>query len=116
MKNTLKITLAQLNPVVGDVIGNVNKLIKIRSNISEDIDIIVVPELYLTGYPIDDLVLRNDFLELVENQINELAKLTNDNKAAIILGAPRKEKASIRNSVFVLDKGKIVMPKESERT
>ena len=108
MKNKLKITLAQLNPVVGDIIGNVNKLIKIRSNLSTDIDIIVLPELYLTGYPIDDLVLRNDFLELVENQINELAKLTNDNKAAIILGAPRKEKASIRNSVFVLDKGKIV--------
>ena len=108
MKNTLKITLAQLNPVVGDVIGNVNKLIKIRSNLSVDIDIIVVPELYLTGYPIDDLVLRNDFLELVENQINELAKLTNDNKAAIILGAPRKEKTSIKNSVFVLDKGKVV--------
>ena len=108
MKNKLKITLAQLNPVVGDIIGNVNKLIKIRSNLSTDIDIIVLPELYLTGYPIDDLVLRNDFLELVENQINELAKLTNDNKAAIILGAPRKEKNSIRNSVFVLDKGKIV--------
>jgi NAD+ synthase len=108
MKNKLKITLAQLNPVVGDVIGNVNKLIKIRSNLSTDIDIIVLPELYLTGYPIDDLVLRNDFLELVENQINELAKLTNDNKAAIILGAPRREKTSIRNSVFVLDKGKIV--------
>ena len=108
MKNKLKITLAQLNPVVGDIIGNVNKLIKIRSNLSTDIDIIVLPELYLTGYPIDDLVLRNDFLELVENQINELAKLTNDNKAAIILGAPRREKTSIRNSVFVLDKGKIV--------
>jgi NAD+ synthase len=108
MKNKLKITLAQLNPVVGDIIGNVNKLIKIRSNLNTDIDIIVLPELYLTGYPIDDLVLRNDFLELVENQINELAKLTNDNKAAIILGAPRREKTSIRNSVFVLDKGKIV--------
>ena len=108
MKNKLKITLAQLNPVVGDIIGNVNKLIKIRSNLSTDIDIIVLPELYLTGYPIDDLVLRNDFLELVENQINDLAKLTNDNKAAIILGAPRREKTSIRNSVFVLDKGKIV--------
>ena len=108
MKNKLKITLAQLNPVVGDIIGNVNKLIKIRSNLNTDIDIIVLPELYLTGYPIDDLVLRNDFLELVENQINDLAKLTNDNKAAIILGAPRREKTSIRNSVFVLDKGKIV--------
>ena len=43
MKNKLKITLAQLNPVVGDVIGIVNKLIKIRSNLSTDIDIIVLP-------------------------------------------------------------------------
>ena len=108
MKNDLKIALAQLNPIVGDVKGNVVKLIDIRNNLKNEVDIIVVPELYVTGYPIDDLVLRNDFLELVESEINELAKLTDDGKAAIILGAPRKEKNTIRNSVFVLDDGKIV--------
>ncbi|WP_443642644.1 NAD+ synthase [Candidatus Levibacter sp. Uisw_134_01] len=107
MKNNLKIALAQLNPIVGDVKGNIIKLIDIRNNLKDEVDIIVVPELYVTGYPIDDLVLRNDFLELVENEINILAKITNDGKAAIILGAPRKEKNSIRNSVFVLDDGKI---------
>ena len=107
MKNNLKIALAQLNPIVGDVKGNIIKLIDIRNNLKDEVDIIVVPELYVTGYPIDDLVLRNDFLELVENEINSLAKITNDGKAAIILGAPRKEKNSIRNSVFVLDDGKI---------
>ena len=108
MKNNLKIALAQLNPIVGDVKGNIIKLIDIRNNLKDEVDIIVVPELYVTGYPIDDLVLRNDFLELVENEINSLAKMTNDGKAAIILGAPRKEKNSIRNSVFVLDDGKII--------
>ena len=108
MKYKLKIVLAQLNPIVGDVKGNIIKLIKIRDSLSEEIDIIVVPELYVTGYPIDDLVLRNDFLELVENEIISLAKLTNDGKAAIILGAPRKENKSIKNSVFVLDKGEIL--------
>ena len=41
MKNKLKITLAQLNPVVGDIIGNVNKLIKIRSNLNNYINICV---------------------------------------------------------------------------
>ena len=107
MKNNLKIALAQLNPIVGDVKGNIVKLIDIRNNLKDEVDIIVVPELYVTGYPIDDLVLRNDFLELVENEINILAKITNDGKAAIVLGAPRKEKNSIRNSVFVLDDGKI---------
>jgi NAD+ synthase len=108
MKNNLKIALAQLNPIVGDVKGNIIKLIDIRNYLKNEVDIIVVPELYVTGYPIDDLVLRNDFLELVENEINSLAKMTNDGKAAIILGAPRKEKNAIRNSVFVLDDGKII--------
>ena len=108
MKNNLKIALAQLNPIVGDVKGNIIKLIDIRNNLKNEVDIIVVPELYVTGYPIDDLVLRNDFLDLVENEINSLAKMTNDGKAAIILGAPRKEKNAIRNSVFVLDDGKII--------
>ena len=105
MKNKLKIALAQLNPIVGDIIGNITKLVDIRKNLNNDIDIIVVPELYVTGYPIDDLVLRKDFLDLVENEINNLARLTSDGKAAIILGAPRKEKNTIRNSVFVLDNG-----------
>ena len=108
MKNNLKIVLAQLNPIVGDVKGNIVKLIDIRNNLKNEVDIIVVPELYVTGYPIDDLVLRNDFLELVENEIHNLSKLTNDGKAAIILGAPRKEKNTIRNSVFVLDNGEII--------
>ena len=104
----MKIALAQLNPKVGDVKGNISKLISIRNDLSKDVDIIVVPELYVTGYPIDDLVLRNDFLELVENEISDLAKLTNDGKAAIILGSPRKDEDKIRNSVFVLDQGKIL--------
>jgi len=108
MKNNIKIALAQLNPIVGDVKGNINKLIKIRNDLNNSIEIIVVPELYVTGYPIDDLVLRNDFLELVQDEINNLAKLTSDGKAAIIIGAPRKEKKTIRNSVYVLDNGKVL--------
>ena len=108
MKNNIKIALAQLNPIVGDVKGNINKLIKIRNDLNNSTEIIVVPELYVTGYPIDDLVLRNDFLELVQNEINNLAKLTSDGKAAIIIGAPRKEKKTIRNSVYVLDNGKVL--------
>ena len=107
MKNKLKIALAQLNPLVGDAFKNVNKLIKIRSSLDDDVDLIVAPELYISGYPIDDLVLREDFLILVENQINKLAKVTKDNKSAIIVGAPRKDNDFIKNSVFVLENGKI---------
>ncbi len=107
MDKKLKIALAQLNPLVGDVSGNIDKLISIRSGLGEDVDILVAPELYVSGYPIDDLVLREDFLNLVENEIHKLADSTKDKKSAIIVGAPRKDKKSIKNSVFVIENGKI---------
>ncbi len=107
MDKKLKIALAQLNPLVGDVSGNIEKLISIRSGLGEDVDILVAPELYVSGYPIDDLVLREDFLNLVENELHKLADSTKDKKSAIIVGAPRKDKKSIKNSVFVIENGKI---------
>ena len=112
MDKKLKIALAQLNPLVGDVSGNIKKLISIRSKLDEDIDILVAPELYVSGYPIDDLVLREDFLNLVKQEINKLVKSTEDNKSAIIVGAPRKDNESIKNSVFVIENGKIISIKD----
>ena len=107
MVTNLKIALAQLNPLVGDVIGNADKLISVRSNLDDSVDILVAPELYISGYPIDDLVLREDFLDLVDKGLENLAKATKDCKSSIIVGAPRKEKNTIRNSVFVIENGKI---------
>ena len=112
MDKKLKIALAQLNPLVGDVSGNIEKLISIRSNLNSDIDILVAPELYVSGYPIDDLVLREDFLNLVESEINKLVQCTKDNKSAIIVGAPRKDNNHIKNSVFVIENGNIVSVKD----
>ena len=112
MNKKLKIALAQLNPLVGDVSGNIEKLISIRSNLNNDVDILVAPELYVSGYPIDDLVLREDFLNLVESEINKLVQCTKDNKSAIIVGAPRKDNNHIKNSVFVIENGNIVSIKD----
>ena len=47
LKNKMKIALAQLNPKVGDVKGNISKLISIRNDLSKDVDIIVVPDYML---------------------------------------------------------------------
>ena len=112
MDKKLKIALAQLNPLVGDVSGNIDKLISIRAGLNDDVDILVAPELYVSGYPIDDLVLREDFLNLVEKEINKLADSTKDKKSAIIVGAPRKDNNSIKNSVFVIENGKIISIKD----
>ena len=78
MDKKIKIALAQLNPLVGDVLGNIKKLMTIRSRLDSDVDILVVPELYISGYPIDDLVLREDFLSLVESEIKKLVEITKD--------------------------------------
>ena len=102
MITNLKIALAQLNPLVGDVIGNVDKLISARSNLDNSVDILVAPELYISGYPIDDLVLREDFLDLVDKGLENLSKATKDCKSSIIVGAPRKEENTIRNQVLTV--------------
>ena len=112
MSKKLKIALAQLSPLVGDVVRNVSKLIEIRSKLNDDIDILVAPELYVSGYPIDDLVLREDFLKSVELGIENLVSISKDNKSSIIIGAPRKFNNSIRNSVFVIENGKILTIKD----
>ena len=108
MDKKIKIALAQLNPLVGDVLGNIKKLMTIRSRLDSDVDILVVPELYISGYPIDDLVLREDFLSLVESEIKKLVEITKDGKSAILFGAPRKDKTVIKNSVYVIEDGRIV--------
>ena len=107
MNKKIKIALAQLNPLVGDVSGNVDKLLKIRSELKNDVDLLVAPELYISGYPIDDLVLREDFLNLVEVEIKRLVENTKDGKSAIIFGAPRRDNTLIKNSVYVVENGKI---------
>ena len=61
------------------------KLIKIRSGLDDDIDLIVAPELYISGYPIDDLVLREDFLVFVEAK---LRRLQQPNQYSALCNAP----------------------------
>ena len=68
-------------------------------------EIIVTPEMYLSGYPCDDLVLRADFMADVAAGIDALAQLTADGGPAIVVGAPVAADGAIYNSVFILDGG-----------
>ena len=105
----LSIALAQLNPHLGNVHLNTKKLISAHKKANKmGADIIITPEMFLAGYPCDDLVYRDDFIAEIEVSLNELAKLTNDGKPAIIVGAPRKNDGVLFNSLFVLDDGKII--------
>ncbi|MCS7197937.1 MAG: NAD+ synthase [Candidatus Bipolaricaulota bacterium] len=69
----VRIGLAQINTIVGDLEGNSRKILEYLERArSEDVDIIAFPELTLTGYPPEDLLLRNDFLEATKRVLQEL--------------------------------------------
>ena len=109
MTTSFAIALAQLNPRLGDVAGNCGRLSKARGEAAKNgAAVIVTPEMYLSGYPCDDLVLRDDFMGDVAAGIDRLAAITNDGGPAIIVGAPHAENGHIFNAVFVLDDGQII--------
>ena len=69
------IVLAQLNLTVGDITGNTNKMIAAAQQARDELhaDMIVFPELALSGYPPEDLVLRHDFTQAVQHALHKLA-------------------------------------------
>ena len=86
MRNKLlRIALAQINPTVGDLSANRDKIIDyINQAIAFESDLVVFPELALTGYPPEDLLLRKNF---VEDNLKELNKITRSAKnIAVVLG------------------------------
>jgi NAD+ synthase len=106
MTKPVLIALAQLNAHLGNVDANVQRLTKARETAaSQGADIIVTPEMFLSGYPCDDLVLRADFMADVAAGIDRLTSITADGGPAIVIGAPCVEEGRIFNSVFVLENG-----------
>ena len=71
---SLKIALAQLNPVLGDLAGNAEKLIRARADAArQGADLLVLPELYISGYPPEDLVRKPAFAAACRAAVEKLA-------------------------------------------
>lgn len=104
--DTLAITLAQLNPVVGDVSGNAAKVRAARAAAS-DADLILFPELFIAGYPPEDLVLKPAFQAACRSEVEALARDTADGGPALIVGTPWFEDGKLYNAVALLDGGRI---------
>ena len=108
MSSVSAIALAQLNPHLGNITANVARLLEARRSAGDaEASVIVTPEMYLSGYPCDDLVLRSDFMDEVASGLRTLAAATADDGPAILVGAPHAEDGVITNAVFVLDEGEI---------
>ena len=70
----MKIGLAQINPTVGDITGNCTKILEYINNYSDKCDIIVFPEMVLTGYPPQDLLLESRFIQLANTELETISK------------------------------------------
>ncbi|TXH34159.1 MAG: NAD+ synthase [Rhodospirillaceae bacterium] len=118
MTDRLKIALAQLNPTVGDLKGNMAKIRQARAKAAEGgADLVLFTEMVLSGYQIEDLGLKPSFLEACRRHLQELAKDTADGGPAMIVGSPWLQRPEdngggqatpgIYNGAFLLANGRI---------
>ena len=102
----LRVALAQLNPTVGDIRGNARKISDgIARARDEGASLVVFPELCLTGYPPEDLLLKTTFLDAADAALQELAGQTQG--IAAVVGYPEKAE-DVYNSAAVLADGDVV--------
>jgi len=104
----LAIAVAQLNPIVGDVTGNLELARKARARAGRDrADIVAFSELFIAGYPPEDLVLKPAFQAACRAALEMLARETADGGPAVLIGAPWVEDGKLYNAYALLAGGRI---------
>lgn len=108
MSNILSAVMGQVNFLVGDVPGNTKKIIgSVQAALERGpVDVIVFPELALTGYPPEDLLLRSDLYKQIEQAIAEL--LQENFPCHVIFGFPNKTESGLFNSAAIIQRDQII--------
>ena len=103
----MKIYLAQMSPQVGDMPGNVRLIQAAMAEAeSQGCDLALFPELALTGYPPEDLLKRDAFMDAVERAVEELVAATGP--VCAVFGAPRRQGEGLRNSAILAREGRVI--------
>ena len=107
--STLHILMAQMNTLVGDFEGNTAKVIETitRAGAAREVPVIVFPELTLSGYPPEDLLLRPS-IELRVNQALDKICAAMKGPAYAVVGYPRRDSDALYNVVGVLHRGQVI--------
>ena len=102
----LRLALAQFNPVLGDIAGNLARLRGIRAQAAgAGAQLVLTPELSLCGYPPEDLALNPAFVDACLKACEELARETADGGPALLVGLPWREEGRLHNACALLDGG-----------
>lgn len=108
-RTSFRIAIAQLDPTVGDVDGNLARARMARAEAAaQGADVIAFTELFLAGYPAEDLVLKPAFQDACRAALERLARDTADGGPAVLIGLPFVEAGSLYNSYALLDEGQVV--------
>ncbi|MBL8837931.1 MAG: NAD+ synthase [Alphaproteobacteria bacterium] len=108
MTDQLTIAIAQINPTVGDIAGNVARIRTARADSARaGADLVVYPELTVAAYQPEDLVLKPAFQAAARAAIEDLARETSDGGPALLVGAPWAEDGKVYNAALLLADGRI---------
>ena len=104
----MKLCMAQINTLVGDIAGNAQRVCEVSAAQRElGADMVVFPELTLTGYPPEDLLLRADLLDRTNAALDQLrSQLPAD--LIVVVGYPRAQGDALYNSVGVIHEGQLL--------
>ena len=108
MTDRFRIALAQLNPIMGDIAGNLARARAARAEAAKaKADLILFAELYIVGYPPEDLVLKPALQGDAREAIEKFARDTADGGPAVLIGAPWVDGGKLYNACLYLDGGKV---------
>ncbi|MCH9645076.1 MAG: NAD+ synthase, partial [Proteobacteria bacterium] len=107
----MKVMMAQLNPVIGDVIGNTDKVLEaIELGKKRGVDCVLFAEMTLCGYAPHDLLLHENFIDEIENQLDRVVRASKG--IAVIVGLVRRnstyEEKNLLNTAAIIDDGKLL--------
>lgn len=104
---SIRIALAQINPGVADIWGNVAKILACLEEARlQKADVVVFPELCITGYPPEDLLFRKDFIQQSDRAVEEIRR--NVDGLVAIIGAPRLHPEGLFNCALAIERGEVI--------
>lgn len=110
MDRPFVITIAQINPKVGDLKGNLELIRKVRDEAPKHSNLIVFPELVVTGYPPEDLLSKQSFLDDAEEIVQTLIEESRGRATALLITAPywNRQNKCLYNAIHLIHQGHIL--------